>query len=135
MRLSRAGFLKRFTGEVLAGGAQLLPVVLPNLTTAIELLNAETHSEPGATWVAVGFLNDFPPDCCVKVNKEQHLIFANRWGLYALDAYQPEQSPRRPLRLACNGQLELCPGGQWPEKAYLSILTGNRLIQEDSLNQ
>lgn len=140
MSLSRGDFLKQFAGKIVSNGAQFLPIVVPGLESILQLLEAhanptEKNSMPEAPvllgWIPVGTLAEFPPGCRVFVNQGKHLVVAHQHGVYALDANQPEQSPRRPLRLECNGQLALNPGGQWPDRTCLSILTGNRISEEE----
>lgn len=140
MSFNRAEFLKHFAGKIISNGAQLLPIVAPGLGSALQLLEAQIEpgeKKPGLEapslprWIAVGTLADFPPGCRVFVNQGKHLIASHQQGLYALDANQTEQNPRRPLRLECNGQVALNPGGQWPDRSCLSILTGNRISEEE----
>lgn len=137
--MNRAGFLKHFAGELLSSSAQLLPVVVPGLAPALRAIKETppqaAPADPHSPWVLIGSLADFPPDSRTPVNQGQHLIIARPRGLYALDAAAAETAdtpPRRPLRLECNGQLALNPGGQWPANACLSLLTGNRISEEET---
>ena len=134
--MNRAGFLKRFASELLNSSAELLPVVVPGLAPALrgveQSARADVPTPSPPQWIPIGSLADFPPGCRTPVHQGQYLIIAHQRGLYALDAAGPETSPRRPLRLEFNGQLALNPGGQWPANACLSLLTGNRISEEET---
>ncbi len=123
MKVSRSHFLKHMAHSAL----EVLPAFVP-------ILNKIPESEPASPWVEIGVLSDFEPGTAVPVQQGTHMLVAHEQGLYAIeqDLYlNGKTSPRRPLRLQAQGKLELNTQMTWPDKACLSILTGNRITEEE----
>lgn len=123
MKVSRSHFLKHMASSAL----DVLPAFVP-------ILNKIPVSEPASPWVEIGILSDFVPGTAVSVHKGKYTLVAHEQGLYAIEQAHFEAGktfPRQPLRLQAQGKLELNTQLTWPDKACLSILTGNRITEEE----
>lgn len=139
MEMSRSGFLKKMLGETFKVLPHVIPAfqLLPGNTSAppAESPSLERVDRPASPWLEIGGMADFPPGSTTPVNQGQQVVIAFERGLYALDYNvftKGETLPRRPLRLEMHGQISIQPQAFWPDKDYLSHLTGNRTTEEET---
>lgn len=130
MSLNRAGFLRQLAASAL----DVLPMLAPGL--AVLASESSPAREQAGPWRTIGSLGDFAPGSATPVLAGEYVLIAHARGLYALGREshaRGEQAPRLALRLEADGKLSLHPQAHWPADCCLSILTGNRILEENLL--